>query len=337
MKTNAKAAPAAQLTIMWAPDSPAPAIGSAPVKVAPAAHEPPPPPPAPPAPPAPPSGFDAIETFLERCRLRGLSPHSIRSYRTDLTKALASMGNLLTATDVDVETFIQAETRRGLHPGTVGRRLNTLRSFYKDARRHKLVIDDPTLSVDAPKKPKRLPKYLKTHEVEAMMETLDGSGSLMALREAAMVLTLYHTGMRLAELVGLNVKDVVGRDVRVFGKGSKEREIPINASLRAALDAWLARHPGGDALFCSMGADPGRLSPCQCRAIVKGAFKRAGLAERKFTPHKLRHTFATRLINRGVRIDHIQRLLGHSGINTTMLYAHTEFGDELRNQLDQHL
>jgi site-specific recombinase XerD len=324
MRTKNQAAPSAQLAFAWAPDAPAPALASAPVAVA-----PPTPPPGPPVP-------DPIEAYLERCKLKGFSAHTVRSYRTDLTKALAHCGPLLEATERQVEAFIQAETRRGLHPGTVGRRLNTLRSFYKDARRQRLLVDDPTLAVDPPKKPKRLPKYLKDHEVAAMMGALR-SETRMDLREAAIVLTFYHTGMRLAEACRLNVGDVVGADVRVFGKGSKEREIPVNQQLRAALDAWLAVHPGGDALFCSLGDHPGRLSPEHVRETVKAVFKRAGLAAKRYTPHKLRHTFATRLINNGVRIDIIQRLLGHSGINTTMLYSHTEFGDGLRADLNRIL
>lgn len=278
-----------------------------------------------------------VEAFLERCRLKGYSLHTIRSYETDLKKAEAAMGDLLAATDAQVEAFLHGESARGLHPTTVGRRLNTLRSFYKDARRHRLTTEDPTLGVDPPKKPKRLPRYLKDDEIAALMATL-GKSTAAEAREAAIVLTFYHTGMRLAELIGLNVEDVTGQDVRVFGKGSKERTIPINATLREALDTWLSVHPAGtNALFTSLGVHASRLGPQQTRAIVKGAFKRAGLEGRRFTPHKLRHTFATRLLNRGVRLDIIQRLLGHASVSTTQVYAHTELGSEVREALDRVL
>jgi site-specific recombinase XerD len=320
---------AAQLSIIWAPDAPAPAIDPGAIAAA-------PPPLDPPRAPVAPEGPDPIEAYLERCRLRRFSPHTIRSYRTDLRKAEAACGDLLHATEAQLEAFIESETKRGLHPGTVGRRLNTLRSFYKDARRHKLVVEDPTVALEGPRKPKRLPKYLKTHEIAAMMAALR-FGTLVEMRDATMVLTLFHTGMRISELASLNVADVLGRDVRVFGKGAKEREIPINASLRGALDAWLTRHPGGEALFYTMPPDPSRLAIDTIRDAVKAIFKRAGLADRKFTPHSLRHTFATQLLNNGVRIDHIQKLLGHAGIATTQIYAHTEFDDTLREAMDRYL
>lgn len=327
-----------QLAINWMPVAPAPTNQPAPVKVAPPAPvaPPPPPPPAPPAAPPPAGGRDPIEAYLERCSLRGFSPHTIRSYRTDLTKARKHMGNLLEADDLAVRAFIESESRKGLHPGTVGRRLNTLRSFYLDARRYKLRTDDPTLTTDAPKKPKRLPKYLRDHEIAALLAVLTDD-SPMAIREAAIVATFYHTGMRLSELVGLDVLVVGSATIRVFGKGSKERELPVTPALRAYLDAWLAIHPGGSALFCSLSSAPGRLSSERVREIVKGALARAGLGNRGFTPHKLRHSFASRLINNGLRIDVIQKLLGHAGIETTMMYAHTELSPSLRADLDRIL
>lgn len=326
MKTSKKAAQAAQLSIMWAPDAPAPAITPPPSAQAAETH-----------PPIPPAGPDPIEAFLERCGFKGFSRHTVRSYRTDLSMARRACGNLLTATEAQVEAFLAAETQRGLHPGTVGRRLNTLRSFFKDARRHKLATDDPTVSLDAPKKPRRLPKYLRDHEVAQLLAALR-SDTAWELREAAMVRVLYHTGMRLSEMVSLDVAHVSADTIRVFGKGSKERELPVPIALRTALDAWLAVHPAGEGpLFTSLGLEPGRLSPCQCRAIVKGAFKRAGLGGRGLTPHKLRHTFATQLLNKGLRIDIIQRLLGHAGIGTTQMYAHTEFSADLREKLDAYL
>ena len=325
----------AQLAINWMPVHPAPTQQPAPVKVAPPAQQAPPtPPPIAPAPPQPPAGGpDPIEVFLERCRLRGFSEHTLRSYHTDLTKAQRHMGNLLTATDEKVADFLEAETRRGLNPASVGRRLNTLRSFYKDARRQKLIFDDPSLNAIPPKRPKRLPKYLRGHEIEAMFGALR-SETRLDLREAAIIATFYHTGMRLSELCGLDVAHVKGETIRVFGKGSKERELPVSATLRAYLDAWLEVHPGGPHLFCSTRRPHQRLSTTQVRIIVKRVFARAGLGGRGLTPHKLRHSFASRLLNKGMRIDVIQKLLGHAGIATTQMYAHTEFSPDLRAQMD---
>ena len=284
------------------------------------------------APPTP------AEAFIERMRARNYSRYTLRNYRLDLAAAEKAIGHpLLEATAEEMERYLDGLTRRGLRATTVHRRLGSLRSFFKDAQRHGLVAADPTALYVPPKSEKRLPVYLNEAQAAAVLGALR-STTPADLREAAIVACLFYTGMRAGELVGLDVDHLQPDRLRVFGKGKKERDLFIPAKLRAHLDAWLAVLPAGEgALFTTLGPRPGRLSYDAVRRIVVGVFVRAGLGGRGLTPHKLRHTFATRLINKGMRIDQIQKLLGHTSIATTQRYAHTELGEDVCQALDRCL
>lgn len=286
-------------------------------------------------PPLYPNEVAEVEAFLQRLSQKGFSPHTLRSYRTDLTKAIENSGrSLLRVSERELEAFLASEIRRGLHPTTIERRLNTLRSFYKDALRYKLIAEDPTLRLSAPKKPKKLRQWLSVDERATLLRRLPNQ-SRDDKRKAAIVATFYYTGIRLRELVDLTVERAQGPVLRVMGKGQVERDIPIGSQLRAILDAWLAVHPTGTgALFTSLGTDPGGLHDQQIRAIVKDTFKQVGLGDRKYTPITLRHTFATRMVERGVRLDLVRQLLGHVDINTTMGYVHTAVRLEVEDYLD---
>jgi site-specific recombinase XerD len=280
---------------------------------------------------------DLIDAYLDRLALKNFSEHTIRAYRGDLRQAEAAVGApLVKVEDWAIEAYASGLSRK-LKPTTVRRKQAALRGFFEHAQRVKARLDDPTKVFEAPKLEERLPIYLNDLQISTVLESLGGD-TPRARREAALFCCLYYTGMRAGELVGLDVEllDFGARELRVYGKGKKERTLPLSAHLATALRAWLEVRPGppGGPLFVRLEAPHGRLGYDAVAEVVKGVFKRAGLAGRKFSCHKLRHTFATRLVNRKVSIDKIQKLLGHRKLETTTIYTHTALGSDLIDELD---
>jgi integrase/recombinase XerD len=283
---------------------------------------------------------DMIRDYLDRLKLKNFSEHTLRCYGLDLHQAEASLGKpLVQATHEELEVYIAGLARKGMKGTTVRRKQASLRGFFNHCLRQKVIVLDPTGNFEPPKVEDRLPIYLNASQVQSLLDTLKGD-TPADIREAAIVKALYYTGMRAGELVGLSIEDLFldERELRVFGKGRRERMLPISDALAQALDSWLAVHPVGKGpLFVSLHNHHRRLSYDSVYKIVKAVMARAGLANRKFSCHKLRHTFATRLINRKVSIDKIQKLLGHRRIDTTTIYAHTELGSDLRSALENAL
>ncbi|MEB3197227.1 MAG: tyrosine-type recombinase/integrase [Candidatus Sericytochromatia bacterium] len=283
---------------------------------------------------------DMIQDYLGRLRLKNFSEHTLRCYGLDLLQAQASLGKpLALASHEDLEVYIAGLGRKGMKGTTVRRKQASLRGFFNHCLRQKVISIDPTGNFEPPKVEDRLPIYLNAAQVQALLDALR-EDSPADRREAAIVKALYYTGMRAGELVGLNIEDLFleERELRVFGKGRRERMLPISEALAQAIQTWLEVHPVGKGpLFISLQNHHRRLSYDSVYKTVKCVMARAGLGNRKFSCHKLRHTFATRLINRKVSIDKIQKLLGHRRIDTTTIYAHTELGSDLRSALENAL
>lgn len=283
---------------------------------------------------------DLIEDYLDRLKNKNFSSHTLRCYGMDLRQAEVSIGKpLINASHEELETYISGLSRKGMKGTTVRRKQASLRGFYNHCLRQRVINVDPTGNFEPPKVEDRLPIYLNAAQVQTLLDVLR-EDSPADKREAAIVKSLYYTGMRAGELVGLNLEDLFldDRELRVFGKGRRERMLPISEALHEALKKWIEVHPvGKGALFVSLHNHHRRLSYDSVYKIVKGVISRAGLGNRKFSCHKLRHTFATRLINRKVSIDKIQKLLGHRRIDTTTIYAHTELGSDLRSALENAL
>jgi integrase/recombinase XerC len=280
-----------------------------------------------------------IDDYLSKLQLRRFSPHTLRAYRSDLAAAQKDLGPLELVPAEVLEAYIDGLSRRGLKASTVRRKQSSLRRFYQYAIRARACAADPTTGFVPPKMEDRLPVYLNDNQVLQLLAVLGGE-SPEDVRERAMVLCLYYTGMRAGELAGLDFAHVRLNEggMRVFGKGRRERELPIHSVLRQALEAWMAIHPvGRGALFVGLRQPHRRLKYGAVRLIYLRAIERAGLAGRGFSCHKMRHTFATRLVRRATSIDKIQKLLGHRRIDTTTIYAHTDVGAELRGQLEQAL
>jgi len=277
---------------------------------------------------------ELIDTFCDQVWLQdGLAASSLASYRRDLSAwadwlAQNAGKDLLAAERTDIEAFLAAQFRAKAKATSINRRLSSLRRFYRLHMQQGTAKADPTLRVQAPKLPRRLPKNLSEAQVEALLDAPDTETTL-GLRDRAMLETLYACGLRVSELVGLKLAQVsldMGV-VRAFGKGSKERMVPLGEEAVA----WLARYLATarvelaaqvptDAVFLT-----GRHAAMTRQAfwqLVKRYGTIAGISGASLSPHVLRHAFATHLLNHGADLRVVQLLLGHSDITTTTIYTH---------------
>jgi integrase/recombinase XerC len=267
-----------------------------------------------------------VTAFLRHLAVeKNASPHTLRSYRADLLDFEAHLATqtLLPATaDVRaVRGWLAALHARGLDPTSVARKLAAVRSFYRFLIRRGVLDRNPARELRGPRPTRKLVSFLPVDEATALVDARALGGASRA-RDVAILELLYATGLRVSELAGLDV-DALDRDartVRVLGKGRKERIVPYGASAAKALDAYLGprRHGSGPVFTNARG---GRLGVRSIRAIVVRAAGAAGVT-RRVSPHTLRHTFATHLLDAGADLRMIQELLGHSRLSTTQRYTH---------------
>jgi integrase/recombinase XerD len=287
----------------------------------------------PPTPQPPSADLALIDAFCDQLWLQdGLAATSLASYRRDLAAWSVWLAvrhkDLLAADRGDLEHWLADQFAAKAKATSVARRLTALRRFYRLALDRGAVRADPTLRVDAPKRPRRLPKYLSETQVETLLAAPDADTTL-GLRDRAMLETLYATGLRVSELAGLTLAQVGLSEgvVRVVGKGSKERLVPLGDEAVAWLQRYLrearpalAREARDQHVFLT-----GRAAPMTRQgfwALVKRHAVRAGIAPALISPHVLRHAFATHLLNHGADLRVVQLLLGHSDITTTTIYTH---------------
>ena len=284
-----------------------------------------------------------IGRYLAHLRTeRRLSPHTEAAYRRDLAALVAycdgeKLGHWKQLDSFHVRTFAAREHRDGLGPRSVQRRLSALRGFFNYLIREGVIRSNPAAEIRAPKAPKRLPKTLDVDQVASLMEKR--ATDELSRRDLAMLELLYSSGLRLAELAGLDVADLdlADRTVRVLGKGSKTRILPVGKQAIAALRAWLADRAGfvkgGAALF--IGRNGERLG---ARAIQKriGRWATAAGLGVPLHPHLLRHSFATHLLESSRDLRGVQELLGHADISTTQVYTHLDFAHLARIYDESH-
>ena len=284
-------------------------------------------------------GDPHVQRFLDHLSVeRGLSANTIEAYRRDLGRYatfLRTQGrrNLAAAGEPEIAAFVQdlseAEYEPGkpYRPSSVARTLAAVRSFHKFLVREGDADADPAEGVARPKVPRNLPRPLSVDEVSALVSAPGDDGKPATLRDRAILETLYGAGLRISELVGLDVDDVDLDEgsVRAFGKGSRERVVPLGRYATRALEAYLARgRPSlagprsGAALFLNQRG--GRLTRQGCTNIIKAQARRAGIRKR-VTPHMLRHSFATHLLEGGADVRVVQELLGHANVATTQIYT----------------
>ena len=278
-------------------------------------------------------GAELIDAFCDQLWLQdGLAQASLAAYRRDLSSWSAWLGErgstLLGATRADVEAWLADQFRAKARASSIARRLSALRRFYKHQLDRGQLGEDPCERVRTPKRPRRLPKNLSEENVEALLEAPD-VGQTLGLRDRAMLELLYATGLRVSELVGLKRGQLSlnAGIVRVLGKGSKERLVPLGDEAAHWLQRYLDRaRPGlagtskSDHVFITARGAP--MTRQAFWALVKRTALAAGLAPASLSPHVLRHAFATHLLNHGADLRVVQMLLGHADITTTTIYTH---------------
>jgi integrase/recombinase XerD len=275
----------------------------------------------------------AISSFLTHVKVeKGLSPNTVSAYRQDLAKfSLFAQKRKLSLGAVgrdDLVDFLAALYRQNLESKSVARNLVTLRNFFRFAQVHELIAQDPSINLESPKIRRSLPGYLRLEDVDKLLQQPDGKTAL-GLRDRAMLEVLYSTGLRVSELISLRVNDLdtkVGC-VRCIGKGDKERLVPVGKKALAMVEKYLAearaellgKSPVVPTLFLNRR---GRgLSRVGVWKILSAYGRRAGLRV-ALTPHMLRHSFATHLLERGADLRSVQLMLGHADISTTQIYTH---------------
>jgi len=264
---------------------------------------------------------------------RGRSANTVAAYRRDLAAYVAWLGRSLdSATTADLESYVAALRADGRAPASVARALVAVRSLHRFLAEEGGSSDDPGAAVEAPRVPRGLPKALSEEEVERLLAAVTGTAALDR-RDRAILEVLYGTGVRISELVGLSLADLdlESGSLRAFGKGAKERIVPLVGMAREAVLDWLspsgrpaveperwARRGDAEAVF--LNARGGRLSRQGAWGVVRRYGERVGLGER-LTPHVLRHSCATHLLDHGADIRVVQELLGHASISTTQVYT----------------
>lgn len=263
-------------------------------------------------------------------RERNASPHTVRAYAADLEQfqahVAAESGRAPRLEDVDhlmIRAFLARLHEGGLKKVSASRKLATLRTFFRYLCREGILDRNPARALLSPRTERRIPVHLEENEVAILIEVPGEADS--ARRARAILELLYATGIRCAELVGLDLGDIdlQARTVRVLGKGNKERIVPFGQPALAALSAYfpsrLKSKPRSPAVF--VNARGGRLTDRWVRRIVTDRVKQVAMT-RHMSPHSLRHSFATHLLERGADLRAIQELLGHASLSTTQRYTH---------------
>ena len=276
-----------------------------------------------------------LDVFLEHLGVeRGLSPRTLDAYRRDLERLAIFLTARRVARPGDVSTedlreFVYHLKDRGLQPTSIRRALSAIRTYYRFLLGEGLVVSDPTERMETPRTWRRLPDVLARDEVARILDAPDPADRLF-WRDKAMLEFAYASGVRVGELITLRVRDVdIGEGfASVMGKGSRERLVPVGRSALRALVVYLREtrpelaRPGHDgAVF--LNARGGPLSRMGVWKILRKHVERAGVRKR-VTPHTLRHSFATHLLEGGADLAAVQEMLGHADIATTQIYTHVD-------------
>jgi tyrosine recombinase XerC len=278
------------------------------------------------------------KTFIDyMSAVRGVSHHTIVAYKHDLRRFIAFAQSyyahdLIPFKEIDKDTirhFLGSEFEKGYSARTIARRLATLKSMFKYLVREGWTEINPALLVKSPKTPKPLPKYFSEKVMDMLMDA-PAVDSKIGIRDRAILELFYSTGMRLGELVALNIGDINGSDmvIRVFGKGKKERMVPFGKRARKYLEIYLKRRGTGfisgdinEPVF--VNSKGRRLHPSTVQRRIRKYIKSIS-AGTHMGPHTIRHSFATHMMDRGADIRAVKDLLGHSSLSSTQVYTHVQ-------------
>ena len=280
-----------------------------------------------------------IDSFIGFLRVeKNYSQHTLRAYANDLRSFqnfLADVDGSLSFMDADVDlmrTWVAGLVDGGAAPASVSRKMSTLRAFYDYLRSEGCVDRNPAVSLKNPKLRKKLPTFVKEEDMDCLLDEVAFGGGYEACRDRMIIMCFYSTGMRLSELVGLDVVDVdMERSViKVFGKRSKERIVPFGVEMKRELENYLelrsAQRSASEALFLSRGG--GRVSHSSVYRMVREKLSGVTSVNKK-SPHVLRHSFATAMLNNDAELGVVKELLGHKRLATTEVYTHLTF-EELK-------
>jgi tyrosine recombinase XerC len=265
-----------------------------------------------------------IEKFIRYLEIeKNYSRNTIINYRLDLEdfKAFLGEGNIETVDYLTLRKYLASLKEKNLNMRSVNRKLSTLRSFFKFLSREGLLKANPILVLSSPKTEKHLPQFLTEDETSKLIDSV-AAGDERSLRDRAILETFYSTGIRISELVGLDIEDIdfISGIVKVMGKGRKERIAPIGEHALKAIREYLdKRKKKSEAVFLNKSGK--RISDRGVRNIVEKYIRLASIKQ-GVSPHTLRHSFATHLLDRGADLRSVQELLGHANLSTTQIYTH---------------
>jgi integrase/recombinase XerC len=268
-----------------------------------------------------------IDKFLRYLEIeREASRHTVLNYSLDLKRFAGLVGDKgIDSVDyLFMRQFLSGLRHSGISKASIARMLSTLRSFFRFLVREGFVKTSPVSGITIPKKDKKLPQFMQEEEVSKLIDA--PAADMQGLRDRAILETLYGTGMRVSELVGMDMDkcDLIGGVIRVYGKGKKERIAPIGQKASEAISRYInasryMRGPQSRAVF--LNRNGGRLADRSVRGVVGRYIKKVSL-KNNISPHTLRHSFATHLMNRGADLRSVQELLGHASLSTTQIYTH---------------
>lgn len=272
-----------------------------------------------------------IEVFVEFLRYeKRASAHTILAYQTDLDQLKKYLlfqydaESLEGAQPAMLRSWVVSLMEEHVAPSSINRKIATLRSFYAFLRKKRLISKDPTKVLLSLKAGKKLPMFVEEKSIEMLFDEIGFTDDYSGLRDQVVLEILYGTGMRLAELLGLTVSDInpYSNTIKVLGKGSKERIIPISTLLSDLLKKYLSQRAPEEATQMLILTDKGKEAyPMFIQRIVKKYLTAVTTLSQK-SPHILRHTYATHLLNRGAELNAIKDLLGHANLAATQIYTH---------------
>ena len=276
------------------------------------------------------------DLFLDYLKLeRNYSPATVKHYRDDLKefeRFFQGLDQQLSWESVDsdiVRRWMEYMMDKGNAASSVNRRLSALRSFYRYALRRNLVVKDPVHGIQGPKRKRPLPQFLKESEMDRLLDERMWTDSYKDVLARTIIVTFYETGVRISELIGLNDKDVdyINCEIKVTGKRDKQRIIPFGDELLKTLTAYQQQRDvetESESVAFFRTEKGKRVTDEQVRQMVKINLSKVSTLKKR-SPHVLRHTFATAMLNHDAGLESVKRLLGHESLSTTEIYTHTTF------------
>ena len=278
------------------------------------------------------------DSFLQYLQYeKRLSPHTLVSYSTDLTQFYDYLQITYQVKDLHdinhslIRSWIVSLMEQKISPRSINRKITALKTFYKYLLKQRIVTDNPMLKIQSPKTSKRLPVFVEEGKMDVLLDNIEFGNDESGMRNKLIIEMFYGTGMRLTELINLktNNVDLVSNQLKVLGKRNKERIIPFNSELKTKIEEYLKIRKGKNHVTLFVSDNGKKLYEKFVYRIVKKYLSNVTTIDKK-SPHVLRHTFATHMLNNGADLNAIKELLGHSNLSATQIYTHNTV-EKLKN------